>query len=83
MRTQCNTTASEFAPVEGRPVVAEFDGGALTFRRRGCCWAPPTEPWIWSRRLAGCFRDRRDPRLVEHAVAHSGRAARVRHRARL
>ena len=30
MQTQCNTTASEFAPVAGRPVVAEFDGGALT-----------------------------------------------------
>jgi len=35
------------------------------------------------RRLAGCFRDARDPRLVEALGRHAHRAARVRHRARL
>ena len=30
MRTECNPKSSEFARVEGRPVVAAFDGGALT-----------------------------------------------------
>src|ERR1700739_2452772 len=30
MQRYRSTTASEFAAVEGRPVVAEFDGGALT-----------------------------------------------------
>jgi len=30
MLTECSAKASEFARVDGRPVVAEFDGGALT-----------------------------------------------------
>ena len=30
MPTECNPTLFEFAPVEGRQVVAAFDGGAIT-----------------------------------------------------
>jgi hypothetical protein len=30
MRTECSAKASGFAPVEGRAVVADFDGGAVT-----------------------------------------------------
>lgn len=30
MQTECSPKPSEFARVEGRPVVAAFDGGALT-----------------------------------------------------
>jgi hypothetical protein len=30
MRTEFSAKPSEFAPVEGRPVVAEFDGGTVT-----------------------------------------------------
>ena len=30
MQTECSAKPSEFAPVEGRPVVAEFDGGTVT-----------------------------------------------------
>ena len=30
MPTQCNPNLFAFAPAEGRPVVASFDGGALT-----------------------------------------------------
>ena len=30
MPTECNPNLFEFAPVEGRPVVASFDGGAIT-----------------------------------------------------
>jgi len=35
MQTECSAKASEFARVEGRPVVAEFDGGALTSEAGG------------------------------------------------
>jgi hypothetical protein len=69
MRTQCNTTASEFAPVEGRPVVAEFDGGALTSDAGGLLLGAADRTLDLVRRLARCFRDARDPRLVEHSVA--------------
>jgi hypothetical protein len=30
MPTECNPALFEFAPVEGRQVVAAFDGGAIT-----------------------------------------------------
>ena len=30
MPTECSPTLFEFAPVEGRAVVAGFDGGAIT-----------------------------------------------------
>ena len=30
MRTECSPALFEFAPVEGRRVVAAFDGGAIT-----------------------------------------------------
>jgi hypothetical protein len=30
MPTHCNSTRFDFAPVEGRAVVAAFDGGAIT-----------------------------------------------------
>ena len=30
MLTECNPTLFDFAPVEGRQVVAAFDGGAIT-----------------------------------------------------
>jgi len=69
MQTQCNTTASEFAPVEGRPVVAEFDGGSLTSDAGGLLLGAADRTLDLVRRLAGCFRDARDPRLIEHSVA--------------
>ncbi len=47
MQTECSAKASEFARVEGRPVIAEFDGGALTSDAGGCCWERPTRRWVW------------------------------------
>src|SRR6202050_2175662 len=69
MRRQCNTTASEFAPVAGRPVVAEFDGGALTSDAGGLLLDAADGTLDLVGRLTRCFRDARDPRLIEHSVA--------------
>jgi hypothetical protein len=69
MQTDRSTTASEFAAVEGRPVVAEFDGGALTSDAGGLLLGAADRTLDLVRRLAGCFRDARDPRFVEHSVA--------------
>jgi hypothetical protein len=55
--------------VEGRPVVAEFDGGALTSDAGGLLLGAADRTLDLVRRLARCFRDARDPRLVEHSVA--------------
>src|SRR5882672_721618 len=68
MPTECNPERFEFARVEGRAVVASFDGGRIT-SDAGALLLGATDRVIGlSRRLAGCFRDARDPALIEHAV---------------
>ena len=50
-------------------MVAEFDGGALTSDAGGLLLGAADRRVDLVRRLAGCFRDARDQRLVEHSVA--------------
>ena len=69
MQTECSAEPSVFGRVEGRPVVAEFDGGALTSDAGGLLLGAADQRLDLVRRLAGCFRDARDPRFVEHSVA--------------
>src|SRR6204780_661945 len=69
MQTECSAKPSAFGRVEGRPVVAEFDGGTLTSDAGGLLLGAADRRLDMVRRLAGCFRDLRDPRLVEHSVA--------------
>ncbi len=42
MQTECSAKPSDFAPGEGRPVVADFDGGALTSDSSGLLLGRPT-----------------------------------------
>src|SRR5271163_2431522 len=69
MQTECSAEPSVFGQVERRPVVAAFDGGALTSDAGGLLLGAGDRSLKLVRRLAGCFRDARDPRLVEHSVA--------------
>src|ERR1700734_2762385 len=69
MQTECSAKPSAFGRVEGRPVVAEFDGGTLTSDAGGLLLGAADRRLDMVRRLAGCFRDARDPRFVGHAVA--------------
>ncbi len=69
MPTECSAKASEFARVEGRPVVAEFDGGALTSDAGGLLLGAADEAIGLVERLARCFRDARRAELIEHSVA--------------
>jgi hypothetical protein len=48
---------------------AEFDGGALTSDAGGLLLGAADRRLDLVRRLAGCFRDVRDARFVEHSVA--------------
>jgi hypothetical protein len=69
MATECNPELFEFAPVEGRAVVAGFDGGAIT-SDAGALLLRATDRVIGLvDRFAGCFIDRRKPKLIEHQVA--------------
>ena len=69
MQTECSAEPSVFGRVEGRPVVAEFDGGALTSDAGGLLLGAADRRLNLVGRLAACFRDARDPRFVEHSVA--------------
>src|SRR3984957_7439328 len=69
MQTECSAKPSVFAPVEGRPVVAEFDGGAVTSDAGGLLLGAVDKAIGLVGRLAGCFRDARDRRYIEHTVA--------------
>jgi hypothetical protein len=68
MQTECSAKPSGFAPVEGRPVVAEFDGGAVTSDAGGLQLGAADKTIGLVRHLAGCFRDARDGRYIEHTV---------------
>src|SRR5690242_309623 len=61
MPTECNPNLFAFAPAEGRPVVASFDGGAIT-SDAGALRLGATDRMLGlTRRLAACFKDSRDP----------------------
>ena len=62
MPTECSAELFEFAPVEGRQVVAGFDGGAIT-SDAGALLLGATDAAIrLTERFAACFTDRRDAR---------------------
>lgn len=68
MPTECNPEQFEFARVEGRQVVAAFDGGTTTSDAGGLLLGETDRAIGLIERLARCFDDRRDPALVEHTV---------------
>ena len=69
MRTDCSADRLEFARVEGRAVVAGFDGGAVT-TNAGALLLGATDRVIGLvRRLAACFTDERAPDRIEHDMA--------------
>jgi len=69
MPTECNQDSFEFARVEGRQVVAGFDGGAVTSDAGALLLGAAERAIGLVGRLAGCFRDARKPELIEHKVA--------------
>jgi hypothetical protein len=69
MPTERSAEPSGFGRVEGRSVAAAFDRGALTSDAGGLLLGAADRRLDLVRRLAGCFRDARDPRFVEHSVA--------------
>ena len=69
MPTKCSSDLFEFAAVEGRRVVAEFDGGSITSDAGALLlWAWTDRAIKLMDRFAGCFRTC-CPELVEHSVA--------------
>jgi hypothetical protein len=68
MPTECNPERFEFARVEGRSVVASFDGGRITSDAGSLLLGAADRVIGLTRRLGKCFSDARDPALIEHEV---------------
>jgi len=68
MPTQCSADLFGFTPVEGRAVVASFDGGAMTSDAGALLLGATDRVLGLTRRLAACFKDSRDPAYIEHTV---------------
>ena len=69
MPTECTSDMFGFASVEGRRVVAGFDGGVMSSDAGALLLGAADRAIGLIGRFAGCFEDRRRPGLVEHAVA--------------
>jgi hypothetical protein len=68
MPTECSPELFEFAHVEGRHVVASFDGGTITSDAGGLLLGGADRAIRLTERLASCFADARVAELVEHSV---------------
>ena len=68
MPTECSPALFDFAPVEGRRVVAAFDGGAITSNAGALLLGATDRAINLVGRFAACFRDARMPERVEHDI---------------
>ncbi|HEX5045809.1 MAG TPA: IS1380 family transposase [Gammaproteobacteria bacterium] len=68
MQTECSAEQLEFSCVEGRRVVAAFDGGTVSSDAGALLLKGTDEAIGLIDRLAGCFVDKRAPDLIEHPV---------------
>src|SRR5919199_863461 len=69
MPTECSADQFGFAAVDGRAVVAAFDGGAITSDAGALLLGATDRAIRLVERFAGCFQDRRAAEWVEHEVA--------------
>jgi Transposase DDE domain group 1 len=68
MQTECRADLFGFAPVEGRKVVAAFDGGTMTSEAGAMLLGATDRQIRMIERFAGCFTDHRAVDLIEHTV---------------
>ena len=68
MPTECSLDLFGFAPVEGREVVAAFDGGAITSDAGALLLGATDRALGMMERFAACFHDERRADLIEHEV---------------
>jgi hypothetical protein len=69
MPTECSADLFGFAPVEGRAVVAAFDGGRVTSDAGALLLGATDRAIRLVERFAGCFQDGRDADGLVHTVA--------------
>ncbi|HKG99489.1 MAG TPA: IS1380 family transposase [Bradyrhizobium sp.] len=68
MPPECSADLFGFAPVEGREVVAAFDGGAITSDAGALLLGATDRAIGMMGRFAACFHDERREELIEHEI---------------
>src|SRR5918911_2380144 len=68
MHTECSPNLFAFAPVQGRAVVAAFDGGAITSDAGALLLGATDRAIRLIERVAACFQDARSPEHIEHTI---------------
>ena len=68
MQTECTPDIFGFEAVEGRQVIAAFDGGAITSDAGALLLGATDRAIGMMERFAGCFHDERRQDLIEHEV---------------
>jgi hypothetical protein len=68
MPTECTMDWFNFARVEGRDVVAAYNGGAISSDGGALLLGSTNRAINLIDRFAGCFRDRRYQELIEHRM---------------
>ena len=80
MQTECSADLFGFARVEGRAVVAVFNGGKIPSDAGALLLGMTDRAILLVDRFAACFADRRTPELIEHTVGTLvGRSSRIWH----
>jgi hypothetical protein len=69
MQPECTANLFGFAPVEGRAVVAAFDGGKMTSDAGAMLLGAADRAIDLIGRFTRCFTDHRAAGLIEHRVA--------------
>ena len=69
MPPECSADLFGFAAVEGRAVVARFDGGTITSDAGALLLGTTDRAIALVDRFAACFHDARRADLIEHEVA--------------
>src|SRR5580658_50888 len=69
MTTECSQEPFPFHPLNQRGIRGQFDGGSITSDAGGLLLREVEKRTNIIGQFASCFRDYRDPELVEHGVA--------------
>jgi hypothetical protein len=69
MPTECSAPQLDFGVVDGRRVVAAFDGGAVTSDAGALLLGATDKAIGLIERFAGCFSDGRSQERIEHEIA--------------
>ena len=70
MQTECTPEQLEFLSLGRREIIGRFDGGRLTSDGGGLLLREVDARIGLMERVAGCFKDYRNPESIEHGVVN-------------